>query len=233
MKLPPELEDQYVKEVLYNRSLENLPDEEWKLIEGYEHYAISNYGRVKSLERWITDPKGRRRKAEDCIMQLQFMKFYNKYLNCNFYTITFLISSEGKRHRRSVARLVYYHFVGNFDLNSRTHVISFKDNNRFHIHEKNLEKLTISEERFKRVRTNTVKNSKSKYEKVVSQYTVAGDFIVTFESIDAAAETLGIGRRNIMAAVNNERHTAGGFRWIFKENDPENEDFENLNSILK
>lgn len=28
MKLPLELEDQYVKEVLYNRSLENLPDED-------------------------------------------------------------------------------------------------------------------------------------------------------------------------------------------------------------
>lgn len=233
MKLPPELEDHYVKEVLYNRSLENLPDEEWKLIEGYENYAISNYGRVKSLERWITDPKGRKRKAEDGIMQLQFMKFHNKYLNCSFYNITFLISSQGKRHRKSVARLVYYHFVENFDLNSRTHVISFKDNNRFHIYAKNLERLTISEERFKRVRTNTVKNSKSKYEKAVHQYTVAGDFVVTFESIDAAAETLGIGRRNIMAAVNNERHTAGGFRWIFKDDDPEKEDFENLNSILK
>lgn len=224
MKLPPELEDHYVKEVLYNISLENLPDEEWKLIEGYENYAVSNYGRIKSLERWITDPKGRKRKAEDSIMQLQFMKFHNKYLNCTFYTITFLISSEGKRHRRSVARLVYYHFVEKFDLNSRTHVISFKDNNRFHIHADNLEKLTISQERYKRVSRDTVKNSKSKYEKAVSQYTVTGDFVVTFESINLAATTLEIGRRNIMAVINNERHTAGGFRWVVEDNVPKNKD---------
>ena len=51
MQLPPELEDEYVKEVLYNYSLENLPDEQWKSIEGFENYEISNYGRVKSLSR--------------------------------------------------------------------------------------------------------------------------------------------------------------------------------------
>lgn len=56
MKMPVELEDQYVKEVLSNLSLENLPDEEWKLIEGFENYAISNYGRVKNLERWAINP---------------------------------------------------------------------------------------------------------------------------------------------------------------------------------
>jgi hypothetical protein len=56
MKMPVELEDQYVKEVLSNLSLENLPHEEWKLIEGFENYAISNYGRVKNLERWAINP---------------------------------------------------------------------------------------------------------------------------------------------------------------------------------
>jgi hypothetical protein len=33
-KLPHEFEDQYVKEILYNTSLQNLPAEDWKLIEG-------------------------------------------------------------------------------------------------------------------------------------------------------------------------------------------------------
>ena len=42
MKLPCEFEDQYVKEVLYNTSLTDLPDEEWKLIDDFENYAISN-----------------------------------------------------------------------------------------------------------------------------------------------------------------------------------------------
>ncbi|MGE8537062.1 MAG: hypothetical protein ACN6OJ_20970 [Chryseobacterium sp.] len=42
MKLPSEFEDQYVKEVLYNTSLRDLQDEEWKPIVNYENY-ISNY----------------------------------------------------------------------------------------------------------------------------------------------------------------------------------------------
>lgn len=225
MKMPPEIEDQYVKEVLYNTSLNDLPNEEWKLIENFENYAISNYGRVKSRERWITDLRGRKRKVSDSIMQLQFMPFFNKYLNCTFYNITSLLSSEGKRCRRSVPRLVYYHFVDKFDLNNNSDLISFKDNNRFHIHAENLEKLSVSQQLYKRVRTDRVKNSRSTYEKAVSQYTVDGEFVVTFESIDVAADTLGIVGRYILAAINKERMTAGGFRWFFDDYIPKGEDF--------
>lgn len=36
-------------------SLEDLPSEEWKDIKGYEGlYQISNYGRVKSLDKWVS-----------------------------------------------------------------------------------------------------------------------------------------------------------------------------------
>ncbi len=36
MKLPAELEDQYVKEVIYNRSLSDLPGEEWKSLMAFQ-----------------------------------------------------------------------------------------------------------------------------------------------------------------------------------------------------
>ena len=223
--MPAEIEDRYVKEVLYNTSLQNLPDEEWKLIENFETYAISNYGRIKSRERWITDLRGRKRKVPDRIMRLQFMKFFNKYLNDNFYNITALLSSEGKRYRRSIPRLVYYHFVEKFDLNNDSDLISFKDNNRFHIHADNLEKLTVSEELYKRVRTDRSKNSRSTYERPVSQYTVEGDLVNHYERIDAAASTLEISGRYILAVIHNERFTAGGFRWFFKDYIPKKADF--------
>lgn len=35
MNISPELEDCYVKEVLYSRAVEDLSGEEWKLIEGF------------------------------------------------------------------------------------------------------------------------------------------------------------------------------------------------------
>jgi len=58
MRLPEEFEDEYVKEVLYSTSLRHLQNEEWKLIEGFENYAISNYGRLKSRERFVSLPTG-------------------------------------------------------------------------------------------------------------------------------------------------------------------------------
>ena len=225
MKMSSEFEDKYVKEFLHNTSLKNLPDEEWKPIENFEEYEISNYGRIKSLERWIMDSRGRKRKAPEHMMKLQFMKFFNKYLNHHFYNITCLLSSEGKRSRKSVPRLVYYHFVEKPDINEKPHLISFKDNNRFNIHAKNLEKLSISQERFKRVQTDRVRNHKDIYEKAISQYTVDGSLIETFENIKAAGERLSISYRNIFAVINKERLTAGGFRWFFKEYVPTDKDF--------
>lgn len=225
MKQSSEFEDPYIIEVLYNTSLQNLPDEEWKLIEDFENYAVSNYGRIKSLERWVTDLRGRKRKASEQIMKLQFMKFFNKYLDLHFYNITCLLSSEGKRSRRSVPRLIYSHFVEKIEASDNSHLISFKDHNRFHIHVRNLEKLSISEDHFKRVQINRVQNHKDVYGKAISQYTVDGDFIASFENIEEAGRSLDIVPRYIFYAINKERLTVGGFRWFLKEYTPTKEDF--------
>ncbi|MBT2621317.1 NUMOD4 domain-containing protein [Chryseobacterium sp. ISL-6] len=85
MKLPPELEDQYVKDVLYNRSLENLPDEKWRLIEGFENYVISNYGRVKSLERMSLSLFGKERWLPELIRKLTSVKQFNNYLQADVF----------------------------------------------------------------------------------------------------------------------------------------------------
>ncbi|ANF49957.1 hypothetical protein A0O34_05190 [Chryseobacterium glaciei] len=113
MKLPSEFEDQYVKEVLYNISLKNLQDEEWKLIEGFEIYSISNYGRLKSLERQSNSLFGRERMMPEKVMKLIFVKQFNKYLQSNLYNVHYALSLEGEKYRKSIARLVYYHFVEN------------------------------------------------------------------------------------------------------------------------
>ena len=46
----PQFKFGFPEELWYN--LDSLPDEQWKDIIGYENlYCISNYGRVKSLEK--------------------------------------------------------------------------------------------------------------------------------------------------------------------------------------
>ena len=49
MKLPTDIEDKYLKEVLLNLSIDDLSNEEWKVIEGFENLLwheikFQNYG---------------------------------------------------------------------------------------------------------------------------------------------------------------------------------------------
>lgn len=97
MKLPTDLGDEYVNKVLSNLSLENLPGEEWKEIEDFENYAVSNYGRIKSLQRWAINPAGVKRKILDSIKKPNVFKYFNKHLKTHFYNVRNVLSIEGKK----------------------------------------------------------------------------------------------------------------------------------------
>lgn len=225
MKLPPEIEDQYVKEVLYNTSLEDLPNEEWKLIEGFENYAISNYGRVKSLARMTLSFHGDFREQPDLVMKLIFNKNFNKRLQRPFYNVFCSMTVENKRHRKSISRLVYHHFVEKFDQDDRHFIISYKDGNSLNVNYKNLEKITNHEKAVKSIQNNRAKDPEIKYQKPVSQYTVEGEWVADFENITVAGEVSGIGCRYILATAKGQNLTAGGFRWFLQDYNPKKEDF--------
>ncbi|WP_312299222.1 NUMOD4 domain-containing protein [Chryseobacterium sp.] len=223
MRLPSELGDEYVNRVLSNLSLKNLSGEEWKLIEGFENYAISNYGRVKSLERWVPLPVGGEQKILDRIMKPQTFRYFNKHLKAHFYNVRCNLSIEGRTYGKSVARLVYYHFVEKFDMDDLSFRISFKDENQFNVHFSNLEKLTAHEVRSKAL--NTGRGKKGNYQQAVSQYTVDGDFVGSYDNIYAASKTLGIHHTHILSVINKKRTTAGTFRWFVKGYTPIKGDF--------
>ncbi|WP_326982743.1 NUMOD4 domain-containing protein [Chryseobacterium sp. MYb264] len=223
MKLPTELGDEYVNTVLSDLSLKDLPNEEWKLIEDFENYAISNYGRVKSLERWVPLPAGGEQKILDRIMKPQFFRYFNKHLKAHLYNVRCNLCIEGRVYGKSVARLVYYHFVEKFDMDDLSFRMSFKDENRFNVHFSNLERLTSGEVRSKAL--NTGRGKKGNYKQAVSQYTVDGNFVATYESIYAASETLGIHPTYILPVINKKKTTAGKFRWFTKDTMPTKEDF--------
>jgi len=226
MKLPPEVKNQYAEEILCNRSLQDLPEEEWKLIENFENYAISNYGRVKSLERLtFSFDKIKGRQEPERILKLTLSKQSNNYLQSNSYKANCRLSSKGKNYGRSVARLVYYHFIEKFDLYDRNILICCKDDNSLHIHYTNLEKISASENRVKTFHLNRARNRNIIYEQPVSKYTVEGVWVADFESMYDAEKSIGVGCRNIMDAVNKQFLTAGQFRWFLKSYKPKEEDF--------
>ncbi|WPO89327.1 NUMOD4 domain-containing protein [Chryseobacterium sp. HR92] len=225
MELPPEFEDRYVKKVLYNTSLKNLPSEEWKSIENYENYMISNYGRVKSIERFVSLPSGKERKMPELIMKLIFVKRINSYLQNYSYSVHCTLSSDGQKHRKSVKRLVYYHFIEKFDYNDRSILITTKDENKLHIHCKNLEKISSHEIRLRMFDKNRAKNRKVIYMQAVSQYSIQGNLLANFDSMYAVEKKLGIATESIKDIINKEFLTAGGYRWFLKSYTPTEKDF--------
>jgi len=222
MNLPFESVDQYLKEVLYNTSLEDLTGEEWILIQNIENYAISNYGRVKSLERWIPMVNGGRRNDKERIMKLSLVKYSNNHLQRTFYNVFCGFSLNGIKFRRSVARLVYYHFVEKFDMDDHSIAISYKDNNSFNLFYNNLEMLSMSELHLKKFRNGRACLAKQ----AVNQYTVQGQYVASFESILTAAKVSGANAGGILSVLQKTSFSAGGFRWFPKEYVPQEKDFK-------
>lgn len=110
-------------------------------------------------------------------------------------------------------------------MDNRSVVISYKDSNSFHLHYSNLELLSISEQRYKMFRKDRAKSWKSDSKQPISQYTIEGDFVADHESIYAVEKALGLNSGGILYVLRNKSFTAGGFRWFYKEYQPEKEDF--------
>lgn len=87
-----------------NLSLNDLSDEIWVTIEGFPNYKISQYGRVKSLSRWVTLGQGRRRKFPEIILKSSAPK--------DFYVMVGIYNEDGEE-TKNVHALVAKYFVYN------------------------------------------------------------------------------------------------------------------------
>ena len=148
------------------------------------------------------------------IMKLTVVKQFNQYLKKDFYQLHCTLSSDGNKYRKSMARLVYYHFVEKFDYNDHNIKIAFKDGNSMHLHYANLEKVSTSESRYRTFQSNRARNRKAVYSQAVSQYDIDGNFIADFEDMYSAEKAAGVGCESIMDAVDGVFLTAGGYRWF-------------------
>jgi hypothetical protein len=112
-----------------------MEQEEWKSIDGFSRYQVSNLGRVKSLER--TTPAGNRgamRHRPEFIMK-----------GCNFGYEYFKVNmrgDDGKTYNVKVHRLVALHFIPNPHNKPCVNHIDF---NRCNNHVNNLEWVTYKE----------------------------------------------------------------------------------------
>ena len=207
-------------------SLRNRPGEKWKDIVGLEnYYQISNYGRVKSLEREVMTGLG-------CVFmpkrikKVSILKTKNKTHNDFTNQLMMTVTIDRKCHNHTVRRLVYYHFVEPFNLTDKNILVLMKNGNGLDIYPENLVLASALKKVRKSVKTGRMKNTFAHVDKhragmlsgkvtskSVSQYDSTGKLVATFSGMHEAQRKTGISHNSICAVCNGRQTNAGGYYW--------------------
>lgn len=165
----------------------------WKDIPDYKGYQVSNYGRVRSVDRVIK--QFGHKKEYKRTMKGRILKLHKQ--NGDYLLAT--LTKNGKEKKMLVHRLVATAFLKeNMQIN---HIDGNKSNNNAN----NLEWCTQSENV---KHSYSMLNHKRKVKKI---YCVELD--KHFNSIAEASLILNINRSSISHAINNKAKTAGGYKW--------------------
>lgn len=114
-------------------------EEIWIPVIGYEHYLVSNHGRVRSLPRIIEFKNKRHKNATSSKYRCRDMML--KASNVNGYWLV-VLRNNGNKCATGVHRLVAKHFIPNPENKSE---VNHKDGNRLNNHVSNLEWVTRHE----------------------------------------------------------------------------------------
>ena len=165
--------------------------EEWRTINEYPDYIISNWGRVKSIkfgkERILKQGKNR------------YGYFYVG------------LCKDRKRKYYFVHRIVATHFLPNPENKPQIdHIDTNPQNNCI----SNLRWVTNKENMNNPITLKKIK----KHQKSILQFSKKGRIILhKWESIRQAIKELNINKGNVIQCLKGNRKTAGGFKWMYYE----------------
>lgn len=182
------------------KSIGTTTIERWKAIKGFQHYQVSNLGRIRKTE------------YTDRYSNIREQKLISQVLNKNGYYYVTLIDTEGKHHFRTVHRLVAMAFLGvpankHVKRSKVTHIDGNMTNNAADNLRWNVE-TTIEEEK-------EVEKQNSGWRKSVVQidpetYEVVG----RYESQTDAAKAVGVSQSSLSRAV-RWKIMSGGYYWKY------------------
>lgn len=216
-----------------NLSPVDMEGEIWKPFpELPDHYAVSNKGRVKSLERECRARDGGIRMNEAQILKQRVQTYVNTITKEEYQHLSVYTSVDYSKREFTISRLVYEAFVGPLDRdNAAKQIIRHKNNNHYDNTPDNLYLTNTAELQAELIKTGrrhrlagssdvskfTHEEWEARYDttrKPVSQFDLAGNFIKTFESRYKAAESIKVKQTStISAAVEGRTKTAGGYQW--------------------
>lgn len=185
-------------------------EEIWKNIKDYEGlYQVSNWGRVKSLKRLVKSHN----KWGECYITIneKILKTFDNNLGYLFIRL----SKNNKIKNYYIHKLVAEHFIPNpNNLPEVNHKDECKSNNIY----TNLEwcdrKYNVNYgNRLKKI-SKKLKNKKE-WSKPVIQYTLDGQFVKEWESINEADRN-GYNHGHIAACCLGKRKTHKGYIWKYK-----------------
>lgn len=175
-----------------------MREENWKPVEGYENYEVSDFGRVRSLNYRHTGETKILRPGRD----------KDGYLQVD-------LCKDRKKKTFKVHRLVAVAFVPNmFGLNEVNHINEDKTDNR----EENLMWCDVKENcnwasRNQRI---GVANTNGKTSKPVLQFSKSGEFIQEWPSASEVERVLGFNNGNISKCCLGKYKSAYNFIWHYK-----------------
>lgn len=212
-------------------SLENRPGEEWDDIPGLDgYYEISNFGRVKRVEREIFDSQGGRYILPAKIRPAQKNHSPNRFTHDDTIRLQVTVQVQNRKRSFMVHRMVYYCFVTPFDRDDNKLNVITKDCNGLNMWPDNLMLVTAHE---KCERTylagrlpspgdmypdnikKAVKASTAVTSRQISQYDLKGALIKTYKSIQDAWRATGIEHSTITEKANHLNQRAVKFYWRY------------------
>ena len=202
-----------------NTLLTDLFGEKWKDIPGFEdEYQLSNFGRVKSLDRWVNKGKYDQFRPGRIIKQ-RLVSSQKKNIEVTV-DLQMNLHKDKKRYALTVARYVYCLFVAPFDLEDHTLIVTRKDGNKLNCYYKNLLLRSISEVAEEGYATQKRTSPFQLQSKPVTQYNLNGKKIKRFENSQKATAATSISAEYINGAAKSMNRTAGGYFWRYGNSYP-------------
>lgn len=184
-------------------------EEIWKDIVGYEGlYQISNFGRVKSLERWVTAKFGRTKEYSKQLIKEKIRKIsYNQ----NGYALV-VLAKQGHNKTYLLHRLVAAAFVEN--PNNLT-IVNHKDENPHNNRWDNLEWCDYTYNNT--YRDIHLRRNQDNVARKIIQYDLDMHEIKRWDIASDAAKFYNIALPNIFKCCKGERTHCAGFKWRYYE----------------
>lgn len=190
-----------------------METEIWKDVPGYEGlYQVSNFGGVKSFKKYKSG---------------YVMKNTNK--NGWYFTIVLQGINKPKTTKR-IHRIVAELFISN---ENNLPIVNHKDMNKQNNHYLNLEWVSIKDNVKHAVKNkpSMIKNMNrwNKYirPKNIYQFSLSGEYVMSFSNSTEAEEITGVCQRNILQVASKDeyrpgktRKQAGGYIWSFEDKNP-------------